>query len=51
MEQFQVRGTAARRAPGTRREAIVGARGDGDLEVLRFTSQAKTSAGVKFDKA
>ena len=34
MEQFQVRGTAARRAPGTRREAIVGVNASGNLEVL-----------------
>jgi malonate decarboxylase delta subunit len=34
MEQFQVRGTAVRRAPGTRREAIVGVNASGNLEVL-----------------
>jgi malonate decarboxylase delta subunit len=34
MEQFQVRGTAAQRAPGTRREAIVGVNASGNLEVL-----------------
>ena len=32
-------------------EAIVGARGDGDPEVLGSEAQAKTSVGVKFDKA
>jgi malonate decarboxylase delta subunit len=34
MEQFQVRGTAARRAPGTRRQAIIGVNASGNLEVL-----------------
>jgi malonate decarboxylase delta subunit len=34
MEQFQVRGTAARRASGTRREAIIGVNASGNLEVL-----------------
>jgi malonate decarboxylase delta subunit len=34
MEQFQVRGTAARRAAGTRHQAIVGVNASGNLEVL-----------------
>jgi malonate decarboxylase delta subunit len=34
MEQFQVRGTVARRAPGMRRGAIVGVNASGNLEVL-----------------
>ena len=34
MEQFQVRGTAARRAPGARRQAIIGVNASGNLEVL-----------------
>jgi len=34
MEQFQVRGTATRRAPGSRRQAIIGVNASGNLEVL-----------------
>jgi len=34
MEQFQVRGTAARRASGMRRQAIIGVNASGNLEVL-----------------
>jgi malonate decarboxylase delta subunit len=34
VEQFQVRGTAARRAPGERRKAIVGVNASGNLEIL-----------------
>ena len=33
------------------RETIVGARGEGDPEVPRFSIKAKASVGVKFDKA
>lgn len=34
MEQFEVRGRAARRAPGNRRQAIIGINASGNLEVL-----------------
>jgi malonate decarboxylase delta subunit len=34
MEQFQVRGTAARPAPGKRSQAITGVNASGNLEVL-----------------
>lgn len=34
MEQFQVCSTAARRAPGTRRQAVIGVNASGNLEVL-----------------
>jgi malonate decarboxylase delta subunit len=34
MEQFQVRGMATRRAPGSRRQAIIGVNASGNLEVL-----------------
>ena len=34
MKQFQVRGTAARRAGGYRRHAITGVNASGNLEVL-----------------
>jgi malonate decarboxylase delta subunit len=34
MERFEIRGTAARRAPGDRREAITGVNASGNLEVL-----------------
>ena len=34
MERFEIRGTATRRAPGDRREAITGVNASGNLEVL-----------------
>ena len=34
MEQFQVRGTAKKRAPGDRRQAITGVNTSGNLEIL-----------------
>src|SRR6267154_4625002 len=34
MERFEIRGTAARRVPGDRRQAITGVNASGNLEVL-----------------
>jgi len=34
MERFEIRGTAARRDPGDRRQAITGVNASGNLEVL-----------------
>ena len=34
MEQFQVRGTAKKRAPGDRRQAVTGVNTSGNLEIL-----------------
>jgi malonate decarboxylase delta subunit len=34
MERFEIRGTAARRAPGDRRQALIGVNASGNLEVL-----------------
>lgn len=34
MEHFQVRATSARRAPGSRRQAIVGVNASGNVEIL-----------------
>jgi malonate decarboxylase delta subunit len=34
MERFEIRGTAARRAPGDRRQAIIGVNASGNLEIL-----------------
>jgi malonate decarboxylase delta subunit len=51
VEQFQIRGTAARRAPGERRQAIVGVNASGNLEVLVERTLADTECVVEVTTA